>query len=76
MTLKTETDTFEMEERITAAAYAFFAAYEYDSTCTYFEHGQWWLTLVPTDPEAEDELYSVVDAVGGDSVDGFSFERI
>lgn len=76
MTLKTEINTPEMDERVEAAAHAYFAGREYDYLSTYYEHGQWWLTFVPTNPDADDELYSVVDAEGGDSVDGFGFELV
>ena len=44
----------------------------------FFEHGQWWV-LVHDDKAGdgeEDQTYSVHDAVGGDSVGGFSFERV
>jgi hypothetical protein len=37
---------------------------------TYFEHGQWWVTLL------SGAAYSVVDAEGGDAVNGFSFEQV
>ena len=36
-----------------------------------FEHGQWWVTDVDKGGQ-----WSVVDAVGGSSVDGFDFERV
>jgi hypothetical protein len=36
-----------------------------------FEHGQWWVTELGTGAQ-----WSVVDAEGGDSVDGFDFEQI
>lgn len=42
----------------------------------FFEHGQWWVRLVSTVPDYEDEYYSVVDAVGDDAVNGFGFERV
>lgn len=38
-----------------------------------FEHGQWWLSV---DVGGEEQLYSVVDAVGGRSIDGFDFEEL
>jgi Na+-translocating ferredoxin:NAD+ oxidoreductase RnfG subunit len=36
-----------------------------------FEHGQWWASNPLTGAS-----WSVVDAEGGDSVDGFSFEPV
>lgn len=36
-----------------------------------FEHGGWFVTHIPSGRQ-----WSVVDASGGDSVDGFSFERV
>jgi hypothetical protein len=38
---------------------------------TYFEHGHWWVTITPTGA-----TFSVVDAEGGDSVNGFGFELV
>ena len=67
MTLKSETETPEMQERIAAAFRAAFPArkrYAVD-----FEHGQWWVTDLTSG-----RAWSVVDAVPG--VDGFDFEEI
>lgn len=72
--LKTEENSEEMGERIDAAAEAYFIEREHLFISTFYEHGQWWAVLIFADDD--DETYSVVDAVGGDSVDGFSFERI
>jgi hypothetical protein len=83
MPLKTEINTPEMGERI-ALAFEAWAAPAWDGTgeepgcpdfTTDFEHGQWW--VFASDPSIEhDRTFSVVDAVGGDSVDGFSFEEV
>jgi len=73
MALKTEVNTPAMESRIRAAFLASttgtgiaegFAAAD-------FEHGQWWITNLDTGAQ-----WSVVDAVGGSSVDGFDFEQV
>lgn len=36
-----------------------------------FEHGQWWISHLPSGAQ-----WSVVDAEGGLSVDGFDFEQV
>lgn len=36
----------------------------------HFEHGQLWITHI------DGKIWSVVDAVGGNSVDGFDFEEV
>ena len=66
MTLKTEIETPEMEERVRLAFEAWAQCSDF---ATVFEHGQWWITIGRYN-------YSVVDAVGGDSVDGFGFEEV
>jgi hypothetical protein len=69
--LKIEIDTPAMGDRIREA----FVAWAGDRNVvfeSFFEHGQWWIRA-----EANPDLtYSVVDATGGDSVDGFSFEKV
>lgn len=37
----------------------------------FYEHGQWWVEYPPSGAQ-----WSVVDASGGRSVDGFDFERV
>ena len=74
MALKTETDTPEMQERVAKAFLAHVAGAQYreeDWIAVVFEHGQWWVEIVPTG-----EQFSVVDAEGGDSSDGFDFEQV
>lgn len=69
--LKCEDPSEAMGDRVEAAAKAYFDG-EYVSV--FFEHGQWW---AQAGPEREDyATYSVVDATGGDSVDGFCFELV
>lgn len=71
--LKTEIDTPEMQQRVIDA----FAASVYakvpdeETYCAVFEHGQWWITCDQTGAQ-----WSVVDATGGASIDGFDFERV
>lgn len=73
MALKTETNTPEMEERVLKA----FLAHPLGEDRTEkdlqldFEHGQWWVTILGSGAQ-----YSVVDATGGSSVDGFDFEQV
>ena len=62
-----------MGRRVRGAAKKYFGREPAD---VFFEHGQWWVRLVSTVPDYEDEYYSVVDAVGDDAVNGFGFERI
>lgn len=71
--LKCETNTPQMAGRIISAAYkrfsnVFVGGGVFDA---YFEHGQWWLFDI-----ASERTFSVVDADGGDSVDGFDFEEV
>lgn len=40
-----------------------------------FEHGQWWVTVVGN-TRLSGAQYSVVDAEGGNAVDGFDFECV
>lgn len=68
--LKSETDSPAMEERILGA---FQMSDHYDPEdypSTTFEHGQWWMVL-----GWSGKIFSVIDAVGGDSIDGFAFEE-
>lgn len=69
MKLKTETNTPAMEARILRAAYTVLAPYQ--NLSADYEHGQWWITARDTGAQ-----WSVVDAVGGRSVDGFDFEQV
>lgn len=67
--LKCETNTPQMAGCIlSAAAKRFPCAGPYD---VIFEHGQWWLICGRIGI-----CYSVNDAEGGDSVDGFDFEEV
>lgn len=68
--LKCETNTPQMEKRIGDAFDARFPQYKGDCNVD-FEHGQWWVNHIFTGA-----AWAVVDAEGGDSVDGFSFEQV
>jgi hypothetical protein len=67
--LKTETNTQSMERRILKAA-GERLGHRRDLSAD-FEHGQWWITNRRTGAQ-----WSVVDAEGGPSVDGFDFEQV
>ena len=66
MALKTETNTRKMETQIRRA---FANKFPHGRAKSVFEHGQWWML-------AGDAIWSVVDAEGIDTVDGFDFERV
>jgi hypothetical protein len=71
--LKTEINTEAMGERILDTFEVSDHA-DRDGELTYqanFEHGHWWITCLETGGQ-----WSVVDATGGDSIDGFDFELI
>lgn len=68
MTLKTETNTNAMERRIRSAART---ALGHRRLQADFEHGQWWMTDLRSGAQ-----WSVVDAEGGNSVDGLDFEMV
>lgn len=66
--LKTETNSRAMERRIRSAARAILGHRRLQAD---FEHGQWWVTDLRSGAQ-----WSVVDASGGGSVDGFDFEQV
>jgi hypothetical protein len=81
--LKCETETRTMEIRVQQAFIAAFQpgrdsefpkGFRAGGCSTYFEHGQWW--VLAWDRDDQQQTFSVVDASGGDSVDGFDFERV
>lgn len=69
--LKTETNTAKIERAILAAARVHSETETHGFFTAAFEHGQWWLTCGSCGAQ-----WSVVDAEGGDSVDGFGFEEV
>ena len=68
MPLNTETNTPTMASRIESAASELLGITRFSSD---FEHGQWWITDLDTGAQ-----WSVCDAAGGGSVDGFCFEQV
>jgi hypothetical protein len=70
--LNTETNTPEMEKRIMSAVVRELQLpLEHHHMAVNFEHGQWWATC--NDCGAQ---WSVVDAEGPGSIDGFDFEQV
>lgn len=66
--LKTETDTKAMYLRVLRAGRKSLHRHKLQAD---FEHGQWWITHLPSGA-----VWSVVDAEGGPAIDGFDFEQI
>jgi len=56
-----------MKKRILSAARKYF--HKRAGITAFFEHGHWWLRVGC-------RTYDVVDAGGGDSINGFDFEEI
>lgn len=71
MALKTETNTAAMERRVVSAAQDHPETWTHGLWDASFEHGQWWVTCGSCGAQ-----WSVCDATGGQSVDGFDFERV
>ena len=67
--LKTETNTPHMMHRIKAAWRE--APKMRGAVDVHFEHGQWWICHIVTGA-----AWSVVDAEGPGTVDGFAFEQV
>lgn len=68
--LKTEVNTPKMRARVMAAFRLRFNTKRI-GPAAWFEHGQWWIVDNVTGAQ-----WSVVDAEGGTSVDGFDFEQV
>lgn len=66
--LKTETNTTAMRDRVLKAARKHF--HKRKGISAFFEHGQWWIGLL------DGSQYSVVDAEGRGTTDGFDFEMV
>ncbi len=66
--LNTEKNTPAMGKRITTAAQVHFK--QRKGVQADFEHGQWWISLL------DGSQYSVVDAEGPGTTDGFDFEMV
>lgn len=75
--LKTEKNTPQMRDRVLAAARERFSGndeeegFPFFPPSVFYEHGQWWVENIETG-----EVWSVVDAVGGNAIDGFDFEPL
>lgn len=67
--LTTETNTLAMKQRV-RLAFRYSRHYR-GRFWAFFEHGQWWV-----EDRRSGSQWSVVDAVGGDSIDGFDFELV
>jgi hypothetical protein len=65
--LNTEKNTSTIRKRITRAAHKHFGSTGNNAD---FEHGQWWIT------RRDGSQYSVVDAEGPGTIDGFDFEMV
>lgn len=70
--LKTEQNTPAMEQSVLSAAKKHFR--QRKNIHAYFEHGQWWITRANESDFTKN--YSVVDAEGAGTTDGFDFERV
>lgn len=72
MPLKTETNTLMMRMQVSRAFAASRGIIGKNKAGigAVFEHGQWWIRL------RDGALFSVVDAEGPGSVDGFGFEQV
>lgn len=68
--LKTEQNTRTVERRVLRAFRVIYGTRRGRLQAD-FEHGQWWITDLRSGGQ-----WSVVDASGGRSVDGFDFEQV
>jgi len=74
-------DSPEIDKRIEAAAALRFP--DAEKRETFFEHGHWWCRVdygkagnEARTGDDQDVTYDVVDAEGGESIDGFDFEEV
>jgi hypothetical protein len=68
--LKTEQNRSDIEWRVREAFRVSSYCRGRGTFMTIFEHGQWWIH------DKNGAQYSVVDATGGGSIDGFDFEQV
>ncbi len=68
---KTETNTLNMAKRVRSAFLESKNVHGDEDFQVNFEHGQWWVTCLRCVAQ-----WSVCDAEGGDSIDGFCFEQV
>lgn len=66
--VKAERNTKTMEKRVLAMARKMLGT---RNVSAFFEHGQWWVVNVKTGAQ-----YSVVDAEGPNTIDGFDLDQI
>lgn len=71
--LNSTVNTPKMGERVKRAA-SKIADVNEKHVAVFFEHGNWWVHMVSGKLDGAE--YSVVDAEGGESVDGFDLEEI
>lgn len=71
--LKTEQNTPAMEKKVLTAARKHFK--QRKNISAIFEHGQWWIKRV-NPLYYTDEIFSVVDAEGIRTTNGFDFEKV
>lgn len=66
--LKTERNTKTMEKRVLKMARKMLGT---RNVSAFFEHGNWWVSNLKTGAQ-----YSVVDAEGPNTIDGFDLEQV
>jgi len=71
--LRCETNTPTMEKKVLTAGRVHFR--QRKNIHAVFEHGQWWIKRV-SPLYYTDEIYSVIDAVGTGTTNGFGFEKV
>lgn len=75
--LKCEKNTPSMDKKVLRAAKKNFQGYQIEDNRIYtiFEHGHWWIRFFDGIEERE-RTFSVIDAEGIGTVDGFDFEEV
>ena len=75
--LKTEQNTSVMEKKVLTSARKCFKGYSIEDNRIFaiFEHGQWWVRFYD-EQEERDRTYSVCDAEGTGTFNGFDFEEV
>lgn len=77
--LNCEKNTPAMEKKILTSAKKCFKGYSIESKKihTIFEHGHWWIKFFDKSEEMDrTRTYSVIDAEGIGTFDGFDFEEV
>lgn len=75
--LKSDKNTPPIEKKILTASKKCFKGYsiENNKIFTIFEHGHWWVRFYDVDEEI-DRTFSVIDAEGIGTYNGFNFEEV